>query len=101
LRAVDAKGITIDTLQTPSTASLMTAMRSSGYFNLADQQSIWAQYSTYIAGDNTRGLLVEHSIFVKADCVPALTDDITRLSHTIHNAFDHRVRSPHAWLPSN
>jgi hypothetical protein len=65
----------------------MTAIRSSGYLTLADQQSIWAQYSTYIAGDDTQGLLIEHGIFSVADCRASLRNDIVELSNALYDAF--------------
>jgi hypothetical protein len=87
LRVGGAQDITIHPLQTPADATMMTAVRSSGYLTLADQQSIWAQYSTYIAGDNTQGLLVEHGMFVVSDRQAGLHDDTTKLSSAIHDAF--------------
>jgi hypothetical protein len=64
-----------------------TAVRSSGYLTLANQQRIWAQYSTYITGDDTQGLLVEHGIFAVSDRRAGLRDDITELSNAVHDAF--------------
>jgi hypothetical protein len=72
----------------------MAAMRSSGYFNLTEHQRIWAQHSTYIAGDDTRGLLVEQRVFVRLERLPTLTDDITQLSDALRNAFDQHMRLP-------
>jgi hypothetical protein len=85
LRAGDAQDITIYPLQTPAEAT-MTAVRSSGYLTLANQQSIWAQYSTYVAGDDTHGLLVEHGIFAVADHQAHLHNDITELSNAVYDA---------------
>lgn len=84
--ACGAQDITIYPLQTPADAT-MTAVRSSGYLTLADQQSIWTQYSTYIAGDDKQGLLVEHGIFAVSDRQAGLHNDITELSDAVHDAF--------------
>jgi hypothetical protein len=86
LRAAGAHDIIIYPMQTPA-GKTMTAMRSSGYLTVGDQQNIWTQYSTYIAGDDTQGLLVEHGIFVLPDRQAGLRDDITELSDALHDAF--------------
>lgn len=85
LRAGGAQDVTIHPLQTPISAT-MTAVRSSGHLTLANQQRIWAQYSTYIAGDDTQGLLVEHGIFAVSDRRADLRNDITELSNAINDA---------------
>jgi hypothetical protein len=94
LRALGADDITVGTLH-PSSTTPMAAMRSSGYFNLTEHQRIWAQYSTYIADDDTPGLLVEQSVFVRMERLPTFADDITQLSDALHNAFNQRGRLPH------
>jgi hypothetical protein len=86
LRAGDAHLITVHYLETPTDATI-TAVRSSGYLTLVDQQSIWTQYSTYLAGDDTEGLLVEHGIFAVSDRVADLHHDITELGDAVHAAF--------------
>ena len=86
LRAGGAQDVTVHAMQTPAKAT-MSAARSTGYLTLANQQSIWAQYSAYIAGDHTRGLLVEHCIFAVSNRQPSLCDDITELSNAIQHAF--------------
>lgn len=86
LQAGGAHAVTIHPLQTPA-GTTMTAMRSSGYLTLADYTNIWAQYSTYMTGDDTQGLLVEHGIFVVSDSQAGLRDDITELSDAVHDAF--------------
>jgi hypothetical protein len=86
LRAGGAHHITIRPLPTPANATI-TAVQSSGYLTLANQQSIWAQYSTYIADDDTQGLLIEHGIFTVSDRRADLRDDITELSNAVHDAF--------------
>jgi hypothetical protein len=86
LRACGAHHITIHPVQTPAGAT-MTAIRSSGYLTLTKQQSIWTQHSTYIAGDDTQGLLVEHGIFAVPDRQAGLRDDITELSNAVRDTF--------------
>jgi hypothetical protein len=86
LRAGGAQDITVQPLQTPADAK-MTAVRSSGYLTLANQQCIWAQYSCYIAGDDAQGLLLEHGIFATLDRQAGLRDDIAELSNAVHDAF--------------
>jgi hypothetical protein len=86
LRAGGAQDITVFLLQTPADAT-MTAIRSSGYLTLGDQQSIWIQHSTYIAGDDKQGLLVEHGIFAVSDRQAHLHNDITELTKAVHDAF--------------
>ncbi len=85
LRTGGAQDITIHHLQVPAEAT-MTATRSSGDLTLVDQRRIWAQCSTYIAGDDTEGLLVEHGIFAISGHQTGLHDDITKLSNAIHDA---------------
>jgi hypothetical protein len=84
LRAGGAQHITSHPLPTDAT---MTAVRSSGYLTLANQQRIWAQHSTYIAGDGTQGLLIEHGIFAVPDRQAGLHDDIAELGNAVHDAF--------------
>ena len=86
LRATGAQDITIHPVGTPADATMTTA-RSSGRLTLTDQQSIWTQYSAYIAGDDARGVLVEHCIFAVSGRQAGLCDDITALSNAIHDAF--------------
>jgi hypothetical protein len=94
LRALGADDITVRMLHTPSTTPI-APMRSSGYFNLTEHQRIWAQYSTYIADDDTPGLLVEQSIFVRMERLRTLTDDITQPGDALHDSFNQRGRLPH------
>jgi hypothetical protein len=86
LRAAGAHHIKIHPLQTLAGA-MITAVRSSGYLTLTNQQNVWAQYSTYCTGEDTRGLLVEHGIFAMPDRLAGLRNDLTELSNSIHNAF--------------
>jgi hypothetical protein len=64
----------------------MTAVRSSGYLVPAEQRSIWAQYSAYLAGDDTQGLLVEQGIFAVSDRQAHLRNDTIELSNAVHHA---------------
>jgi hypothetical protein len=93
LRALRADDITVRTLVTPYTAP-MYAMRSSGYFSLAEHQRIWAQCSTYIAYADSPGLLAEQSIYVRTERLSPLSDDITQLTDALHTAFNQRVLLP-------
>jgi len=86
LRALGAEDIQTST----PVASLIpgvTAVRCSGHLTLGEQQRIWAQYSTYITGGGTKGLLVEHGIFVKTDHQATLAEDIAQLSNAVQRAF--------------
>ncbi|KAA8957658.1 MAG: hypothetical protein F6Q13_16350 [Mycobacterium sp.] len=85
LRTLGADDIIVST----PIASLIpgvTAVRCSGHITLGDQQRVWAQFSTYMSG-GTKGLLVEHGIFVKIDHQATLTEDIAQLSNTVQGAF--------------
>jgi hypothetical protein len=97
LRALSADDIIVRTLHEPSTAPI-AAMRSSGYFNVAGHQRIWAQSSIYIAGDGIRGLLVEQNIFVRIERLSRLRDDITQLTDALQAAFNQRVLLPHSFM---
>ena len=93
LRALGGDDIAVATLH-PSSATPIAAVCSSGYLNLTEHQRIWAQSNTYIASDDTRGLLVEQSIFVGMERLSTLTDDITRLSEALRNALNQCVACP-------
>jgi hypothetical protein len=86
LRAGGAHDIAIHPVQTPASAT-MTAIRSSGYLTLANQQSIWAQHSIYIADDDTQGLLIEHGIFTVSNRRASLHNDITELTDAVYDTF--------------
>jgi hypothetical protein len=86
LQTGGAHHITSHPLPTPADVT-MTAVRSSGHLTLANRQKIWAQHSTYIAGDDTQGLLIEHGIFTVPDRQAGLRDDIAELGNAIHDAF--------------
>jgi hypothetical protein len=85
LRAYGAHDIVIHPLQTPA-GGAMTAVRGSGYLTLTKQQSVWAQHSAYLAGDDTQGLLVERGIFAVLNRQTSLHQDITELSDAVHDA---------------
>jgi hypothetical protein len=93
LRAGGAHHITSHPLPTPAGAA-MTAVRSSGHLTLSNRQRIWAQYSTYIAGDDTQGLLIEHGIFTVPDRQAGLRDDIAELGNAVHDAFVSTMAAP-------
>jgi hypothetical protein len=93
LRAGGAQHITTRPLPTPANAT-MTAVRSSGYLTLANQQRIWAQHSTYIADDDTQGLLIEHGVFALPNCQAGLRDDIAELSNAVHDTFVSTMAAP-------
>jgi hypothetical protein len=89
LRDLDANDITTCNLAASLTAGV-TSVLSSGTFSLGGRR-IWAQHANYLyaaasATSSNGGVLVEHDIYVDADCHDRFVHDIERLTCVVYEA---------------
>lgn len=87
LQDLRATGIATKILPLPHESGVM-GVRSSGYVDIHGN-SVWAQYSNYIAGPegSEKGILIEHGIFVETTALRRLHDDITNLTNAVYHEF--------------
>lgn len=87
LQDLRATGIATKILPLPHESG-MVGVRSSGYVGIHGN-SVWAQYSNYIANVDGRdnGILIEHGIFVETTALHRLHDDITNLTNAVYHEF--------------
>ncbi|MBO0880358.1 MAG: hypothetical protein J2P17_08405 [Mycobacterium sp.] len=81
-------GESIHTTVAPPPPPGVAAVRSSGYFNLAGRPT-YASYQTYVAGSDQpgQGRLIQHCMFIDADCFFQLGTDTGQLTRAVHGAF--------------
>lgn len=87
LRDLGAVGIFTDTVPTPRLPHLV-GVRTEGHVTIAGRR-LWVGLSTYVAGSDAprQGRLVQHSVFVDADCLFQLGADIGALTEAARTAF--------------
>lgn len=87
LQDLGATGVATKTLPLQQESGMM-GVRSSGYIHIHGN-SVWAQYSNYIANSEGReeGILIEHGIFIEICALHRLHDDITNLTNAVYHEF--------------